>query len=1503
MSNNTNAPVPPGGRARFPVLLHPDLYQRLRQSDRPARGRVWKALRRLRDGHWSGGTRVKRLRGIGHPVYEARTDSGDRLLFTMARAPLSAEPERMAAHLQVWDWVEHDDAERVARRNRSPEAEFLELETVEQFEIDEPPPHPEASFAEVVPEPASPEPLLQFLLPPEGLELHSEEPGPAIRWYLLEPPSAASEEDEDTHLQRLFDGGAEELELKLTREQYEILRAPGPVLLAGSAGSGKTTISVHRLAAVLLEPHPTALYLSYSAALVEHARRLFHDLVIARGLDPDTLQGPDFFTFSDLYRSLVPRDFAEHHARPMRETLFREWFRRSGKPLDPALVWEELRSILKGACLKLGQPMLDEAGYYELGKKRAPLFVDERPEIYRIAQRYQEWLGEEGRCDRIDLCRRAFSELRHIRDIRGHRGRTWDVVVCDEIQDLTELEVAFVLALSRRTDLSGVLLTGDTQQIVQPSGFRWAEVRRLAGKAGHRKEAPGVLRLRRNLRSVRPLVELANALLLLRREVFGRSEEDEPEAAGVEGPVPIEVSAAEDDVLAAIAGFGPRCAVLTLDDGEAERLRERLGTSRVFPVREAKGLEFDDVVLWKLLEPDQDLVDRFGRFGRAGRGLADVRLDREPRFKRLLQYLYVAVTRARRHLAIYEGPRPHPFWQGERFRGWLESEAVESLGRLFRSTASPEEWEQEGEYYLERGHFRQAAECYRRSGRLEKEAAALAHADEEREDWTSALTRWAHLRQAARQAPLLERLGRLPEAAERYREAGLEREAKICEIRLLEGRQAWREAALAWESLGQHSAAARCWKRAGDDRQAGTATARAAEEAGDISLAGAAWLEAGEHLEAVRCFRASGEPAKAALALARWHEAAGRWSRAAAAYRLAGKPQNAARCRSEALEQTGRYGKAAVYRERLGETERAVTLYTQADRWLDVARLEAPQPEGRRRLLPKLRELLAARDWNEASRLLRARRETLHQRLPGIPWFLMTGSERLIWQELRDLDRLEHRSRALRAEAERAWSRAARHWSLAEEPGKAADAQRERPGRLRRPRRLLIPILAPTAKAPTGHPDRELLRRLLQGTATVAEARGAVRHLLQGCSTCSREIEQLRRSPTSPASYDEVLDRIHKKIAHGGLVALRREPPSCQELYAELLAHEAVEGLVQVHSTRRYASLALCELLLKKSRELGLEDPERARKAADLAVRVAEQLDLEIYGAPIVQDVRAMAWAYLAESRRVQAEVQLAESSMEKAEQLLEEGSGDPLARAELLSLKASLAGYCGQFEEALRYLNRASSIYRRLGEKHLFGRTLLKKGTLLGNAGQQVTAVRLIRRSIDLIDPPREPRLIVAATHNLIWFLNESGRTGEVDACVGGARRLYERSGDRRHLSRLRWLEGKLATQPREAEGALLAAREGLAREGLAYEAALAAMDLAVLYAHERRESDMRRQADQLFPLFRSDDMYRETTTALLSFQQRTGREDAALLIDELWGKLLEAWVEKNPPALVAPI
>jgi tetratricopeptide (TPR) repeat protein len=424
---------------------------------------------------------------------------------------------------------------------------------------------------------------------------------------------------------------------------------------------------------------------------------------------------------------------------------------------------------------------------------------------------------------------------------------------------------------------------------------------------------------------------------------------------------------------------------------------------------------------------------------------------------------------------------------------------------------------------------------------------------------------------------------------------------------------------------------------------------------------------------------------------------------------------------------------------------------------------------------------------------------------------------------------------------------------------------------------------------------------MTRGTAAAEEAREIVRHLLRGCGVCASRAEAARGAerPQGPECYDEVFARLERQVAER-VQRFQKERQEALPLYTELLRQEAVQGLSQVHSTRRYASLALCELLLQTARDLSVEDPPGARRAAELAVRVAEQLDLEPYGSPVVQDLRAIAWAYFADTVRVQADLRLAKSAMETAELLLEQGTGDPLVRSELLAFQASLYTYSGRFDEALPLLNRIASTYRRLGDRHLFGRTLVKKGTVLGNAGEAEAAVRLIRRGMDLIDPCREPRLMVCATHNYIWFLQESGRTGQVAGCLDGARRFYQRAGDRRDLGRLRWLEGKLS-HGKEAETSLLAAREALAREGLAYEAALAAMDLAVHYVREGRGPEMRRQTEQMLPLFRSDDMYQETLVALLSFPEGK-KPPASRLLDDLESYIVRTWHEKNPRSLAAP-
>src|SRR6266508_3643945 len=102
--------------ARFDVLIHAPLYAALRTLSPDARARFRRLVDRLRAGQWSGGTRVKKLRGCPKPVFEARQDAGDRILFTLAHTAARDVAETLRPHLQLWDLVHHD---RVAGRGRS----------------------------------------------------------------------------------------------------------------------------------------------------------------------------------------------------------------------------------------------------------------------------------------------------------------------------------------------------------------------------------------------------------------------------------------------------------------------------------------------------------------------------------------------------------------------------------------------------------------------------------------------------------------------------------------------------------------------------------------------------------------------------------------------------------------------------------------------------------------------------------------------------------------------------------------------------------------------------------------------------------------------------------------------------------------------------------------------------------------------------------------------------------------------------------------------------------------------------------------------------------------------------------------------------------------------------------------------------------------------------------------------------------------------------------------
>ena len=902
--------------ARFDVLIHAPLYAALRTLAPEARARFRRLVDRLRTGQWGGGTRVKKLRGCPKPVFEARQDAGDRILFTLAHTAARDATETLRPHLQLWDLVHHDRVSGRARRvNPSAEAEFLDFEEMEAEGVSEPPPHPAAGFHEVpAAAPGAEAGVVELMLAPDGAGPRArEEITGGVRWYVVPERLLLDEE----RWQELTDRGAEELELKLTAEQYAVVRAPGPVLLSGSAGSGKTTIAVHRLAAAMSAAERVrALYLTYSTWLRDHARRVFDDLLACRGgILPSS---PEFLTVHELYRALIVETGGAPPGPVVDYPEFARWYEGQFRRADAALAWEEIRGIVKGASLDLTRPLLPREEYEALGRKRAPAFVGERGRLYHVARRWQDHLEAGRRLDEIDLCRIALAAV--------PVGGLYDHLVCDEAQDLAEIQMELLLRLVPGGSFSGLFLAGDPQQVINPSGFRWAEVRtRIRDRFLDRgRPVPDLVVLTRNFRSVRGLVELANEVLAFKRDRTGRSEGDEAEQSEVAGAAPILVAGDESALADAIRGFGPRCAVVAGSAEVRERLQAVLGTTRVFTIPEAKGLEFDVVILWGVVAADPGPWDR----------LLDpsLGLREDPPARRALHHLYVAVTRARRHLAVYEPPGAPPLWTAERFATKLDPEPPASLTRLFVRSATPGEWSREGEYFLARGRYRQAAECFRRAGDERREGESLARHHEAAGEPALAAERWRALGETAEAARCFEAAERWAEAASDWSRLGDEIGARRCRARAAEAERRWADAAAEWEALEAWEDAARCWAGMGQRRRQVHCLALAAGKAGRPADAARRWEEIEEWDRAVASWRAAGREREGWSAEARSHEAGRRWDEAAAAWEKAADSRRALRCRADGAEAAGRWEEAAHGWEQLGEYQQAIRAWQRAGR-------------------------------------------------------------------------------------------------------------------------------------------------------------------------------------------------------------------------------------------------------------------------------------------------------------------------------------------------------------------------------------------------------------------------------------------------------------------------------------------------------------------------------------------------------------------------------------------
>ncbi|HEX2645487.1 MAG TPA: hypothetical protein VHU81_20980 [Thermoanaerobaculia bacterium] len=428
------------------------------------------------------------------------------------------------------------------------------------------------------------------------------------------------------------------------------------------------------------------------------------------------------------------------------------------------------------------------------------------------------------------------------------------------------------------------------------------------------------------------------------------------------------------------------------------------------------------------------------------------------------------------------------------------------------------------------------------------------------------------------------------------------------------------------------------------------------------------------------------------------------------------------------------------------------------------------------------------------------------------------------------------------------------------------------------------------------HPHELLLEELLESLSD--DQRKVLGHALQ-CEPCRQKAAELLRPQrlqllrkvgkllcwpgrARQVDYGPVLER-SSRFFRCRQAAYEKERAEAEPLIAELLALPAGRRRLCVLNRSRFHTWGLLERLVESSREKSFQDPREAEGIAELALEVAAVLDADYYGVQRIEDLRARAWGYAGNARRIHGDLAAAGQAFERAFDHLKLGTREPIERAILLDLRASLLRAERRFPEAMELLEEALAILLIAGDPHRAGRVLVNMDNIHHHAGTPEQGIPLLYRALELIDPQQEPRLALCAWHNLVDDLAEAGCFMEAQKILRRAIPIYRQIPEPWSEHRRQWVEGKIARglgQESRAEALLGAARDGFLAQDLPYDVALVSLELAALYAGQGRTAEVRRIAAEMLPLFSARGIHREALAALAFWRRAVESEQGGLAL-----------------------
>ena len=479
-------------------------------------------------------------------------------------------------------------------------------------------------------------------------------------------------------------------------DQELLYNAPLPLVIIGSAGSGKTAITLEKMKKF----EGDLLYITQSPYLVDNSRTQYY----ANHYENDR-QDVTFYTFEEYLQS-----YAVPAGKEVTFGAFAEWFKRHQNTCRFATadhIFEEFKGVLTGSIID--KPYLARDDYLTLGIKQSIFLGEQRNAIYDLFERYVVYLKENQRYD-INIL--SYDYLPRIEPI-------FDAVVIDEVQDLTTIQLHAILKSLKQQ--GNFILCGDSNQIVHPNFFSWSKVKSLFYQEGTASNRELIRVLSTNYRSSKPVTEIANRLLKIKNARFGSIDRESNYLIK-----PLEDNAGEvslfgdkDRVKREINEKTKRStkyAILVMRDEDKAKARSFFQTPLIFSVREAKGLEYEHVVLYNVVTNNRrefaEIINQVSDDQIKHDELTYMRAkDKSDKsleiYKFYINALYVAMSRSIKNLFLIEHDYQHDIFS------LLGLSETQTQLEIKQTESSREEWQREARKLELQGKKEQAAEIRR----------------------------------------------------------------------------------------------------------------------------------------------------------------------------------------------------------------------------------------------------------------------------------------------------------------------------------------------------------------------------------------------------------------------------------------------------------------------------------------------------------------------------------------------------------------------------------------------------------------------------------------------------------------------------------------------------------------------------------------------------------------------------------------------------------------------